>query len=194
MYIGRFLVVGPGIGAYRVSSRSFPNRKIIEEGNACQVRPTTGADTTDNPFVSYTCSREVGDALAFGNGSHVDPIADKLELGYPPRDALAMGLLTMDFERDEYDTPRIGAILHDGAHIGVVRRDGITVREVTEPHLVATYERNEPTPYEVDWSSAAEAAREAYRLDFEHPVCALGIIRSGEAFETAIHNGTEEKA
>ena len=30
MYVGRFVVVAPGIGGYRVSSRSFPNRRVRE--------------------------------------------------------------------------------------------------------------------------------------------------------------------
>ena len=29
MYVGRFIVVGPDVSAYRVSSRSFPNRQVV---------------------------------------------------------------------------------------------------------------------------------------------------------------------
>ncbi|WP_299269229.1 IMP cyclohydrolase, partial [Halorientalis sp.] len=29
MYVGRFVVVAPDRAAYRVSSRSFPNRRIV---------------------------------------------------------------------------------------------------------------------------------------------------------------------
>ncbi|MFB6220721.1 MAG: IMP cyclohydrolase, partial [Halolamina sp.] len=62
MYLGRFLVVAPGLAAYRVSSRSFPNRKTVERDGAVTVLPTADADPTDNPYVSYNCVRGVEDA------------------------------------------------------------------------------------------------------------------------------------
>lgn len=110
MYVGRFVVVAPGIGAYRVSSRSFPNRRVTDRDGRLTVGPTPDAPETDNPYVSYNCARAVrtptDEPLAVvGNGSHVDPIAEKLELGYPARDALATPLLALDFEKDDYDTP-----------------------------------------------------------------------------------------
>ena len=40
MYVGRFVVVAPGIGAYRVSSRSFPNRRVLDRDGALTVGPT----------------------------------------------------------------------------------------------------------------------------------------------------------
>jgi len=131
MYVGRFVVVAPGTGAYRVSSRSFPNRRVIDRDGTLTVGPTPDAPETDNPYVSYNCARAVdaptGDALAVvGNGSHVDPIAEKLERGYPARDALATALLALDFEKDDYDTPRIaGVVESDTATIGTVRRDAL---------------------------------------------------------------------
>jgi IMP cyclohydrolase len=189
MYVGRFLVVGPGVGAYRVSSRSFPNRKIIERNGTLTVVPTAEADETDNPYVSYNCVRSVGEQAVIGNGSHVDPVAEKLALGYPARDALALALLALDFEKDDYDTPRIAGVVGDASLIGIVRRDGLLVREVTEPTLVATYEKDSPEPTDFDAESAAEAARAVYDADFEHPVCAAGVARVDNEFETAIENG-----
>ena len=53
MYVGRFLVVGPEVGAYRVSSRSFPNRQVTARDNALTVGPTEDAPETDNPYVAY---------------------------------------------------------------------------------------------------------------------------------------------
>ncbi len=104
MYVGRFVVVGPEVGAYRVSSRSFPNRELTARDEALTVGPTEDAPETDNPYVSYNCLQVVetptGETAAFGNGSHVDPIAEKLELGYPARDALAESLLALDYEKD----------------------------------------------------------------------------------------------
>jgi IMP cyclohydrolase len=189
MYVGRFLVVGPEVGAYRVSSRSFPNRKIIEREGTLTVVPTAEADETDNPYVSYNCIRPVEERVVIGNGSHTDPIAEKLTLGYPARDALALSLLALDFEKDDYDTPRIAGIVGEESYVGIVRRDGLLVREVTEPTLVATYEKDSPEPTEFDAESASAAADAAYDADFEHPVCAAGVARTGDGFETAIENG-----
>jgi len=195
MYVGRFVVVGPEVGAYRVSSRSFPNRELTAREGALTVGPTADAPETDNPYVSYNCLRVVdtptGETAAFGNGSHVDPIAEKLEVGYPARDALAESLLALDYEKDDYDTPRIAATIGgDGeALIGTVRKDALLVETVEEPTLVATYEKNAPEAFAFEADSAAAAASEAYDLEFEHAVCAAGVARTDDGFETAIENG-----
>jgi IMP cyclohydrolase len=194
MYVGRLLVAAPGIGAYRVSSRSFPNRQIEAREDRLTVGPTAEAPETDNPYVSYNCVREVespaGDPLAaIGNGSHVDPVAEKLELGYPARDALAAPLLALDFEKDDYDTPRIAAVVGaESATVGIVRRDALLVETVEEPTLVATYERDAPEAFAFEASDAASAAREAYDLEFEHAVCAAGVAVGTEGVETGIAN------
>ena len=190
MYVGRFVVVGPGIGAYRVSSRSFPNREIRDRGGMLTVSPTPDAPETDNHYIAYNCAREADGQAVIGNGSHVDPIAEKIELGYPARDALASALLALDFEKDDYDTPRLaGVVDEDDAHVGIVRRDALLVEAVTEPALVATYEKNRPEAFDFDAEAASEAASEAYGLDFEHAVCAAGVeVNSGEV-EFAVENG-----
>jgi IMP cyclohydrolase len=190
MYVGRFVVVGPEVAAYRVSSRSFPNRKIVERESALTVAPTEDAPETDNPYISYNCVRTAGDSAVVGNGSHVDPIAEKLELGYPARDALAESLLALDYEKDDYDTPRIAGVVGDeGAFVGIVRKDALLVREVEEPTLVATYEKDAPESFDFSAETAAEAASEAYGLDFEHRVCAAGVARTDDGFEFAVENG-----
>ncbi|WP_312910803.1 IMP cyclohydrolase [Natronosalvus caseinilyticus] len=195
MYVGRFVVVGPDAGAYRVSSRSFPNRQITAREDALTVGPTPDAPETDNPYVAYNCLRVVetptGETVAFGNGSHVDPIAEKLELGYPARDALATALLALDFEKDDYDTPRIAATIDaDGeALIATVRRDALLVETVEEPTLVATYEKNTPEVFEFEPTDALDAASEVLEAEFEYAVCAAGVVRTDEGFETAIDNG-----
>jgi len=198
MYVGRFVVVAPGVGAYRVSSRSFPNRRIVERGaGTLTVGPTPDAPETDNPYVAYNCVRVVEDAAGgeravVGNGSHVDPIAEKLEMGYPARDALASALLALDFEKDDYDTPRIaGVVEEETAHVGTVRRDALLVREVDESTLVATYERDAPEPFDLAAEDAAGAAAEAYEADFEHPVCAAGVSVAGGEVSVAIENGPD---
>ena len=190
MYIGRFVVVGPGVAAYRVSSRSFPNRRIVEREGALTVGPTADAPETDNPYISYNCARVADETAVVGNGSHVDPVAEKLELGYPARDVLAGSLLALDYEKDDYDTPRIaGTIGDEAAFVGIVRKDALLVREVTEPTLVATYEKNAPQSFAFDPDTARQAATAAYDLDFEHAVCAAGVARSDGGFEFAIENG-----
>ena len=195
MYIGRFVVVGPGIGAYRVSSRSFPNRRVVDRDGALTVGPTPDAPETDNPYISYNCARAVdaptGESLAVvGNGSHVDPIAEKLELGYPARDALATPLLALDFEKDDYDTPRIaGVVGAASATIGTVRRDALLVESVSEPTLVATYETDSPEPYELSATDAESAASEVLGADFEHAVCAAGATVDDDGVTLAFDNG-----
>ena len=191
MYVGRFVVIGPEVGAYRVSSRSFPSRRIVEREDALTVVPTEDAAGTDNPYVSYNCVRAVGDAAVIGNGSHVDPIAEKLEMGYPARDALAGSLLALDYEKDDYDTPRIAGVVGEEAYVGTVRRDALLVERVSEPTLVATYERDSPEAFEFDATDAAEAAATAYDLDFEHAVCAVGVARTDEGIETSVRNGAD---
>lgn len=196
MYVGRFIVVGPGIGAYRVSSRSFPNRQITDRDGLLTVGPTPDAPETDNPYVSYNCVRTVngpstdGEVAVVGNGSHVDPIAEKLELGYPPRDALAASLLALDYEKDDYNTPRIaGVVGAETAYIGTVRHDALLVEEVDEPTLVATYEENSPTAYALDATDATHAAKAVYEAEYEHAVCAAGVAVDGDGVTDAIENG-----
>jgi len=203
MYVGRFVVVAPEVGAYRVSSRSFPNRTATgPEVGTVTVGPTADDPESDNPYIAYNCLRVTNRGAVLGNGSHVDPIAEKLALGYPARDALVEPLLAMDFEKDDYDTPRLAGIVGvdpadptapgdgSGAVVGTVRRDALVVESVTEPTLVATYERASPEPFGFDATGAAAAASEAYDLDFEHEVCAVGVAGSaGMGFRTAIRNG-----
>jgi len=190
MYVGRFVVAGPGIGAYRVSSRSFPNREIRGRSGMLTVSPTPDAPETDNPYIAYNCAREADGRAVIGNGSHVDPITEKVDLGYPPRDALASALLALDFEKDDYDTPRLAALIEeDCGHVGIVRRDALLVEEVTEPTLVATYEKDSPEAFGFGAESAREAAHEAYGLDFEHAVCAAGVAVGDGDVRFAVENG-----
>ncbi|MFB6297954.1 MAG: IMP cyclohydrolase [Salinirussus sp.] len=209
MYVGRCLVVAPAVGAYRVSSRSFPNRRAVEREGVVTVEPTPEAPETTNPYVSYNCLRRTGRGAVIGNGSHVDPIAEKLARGTPARDAVAGPLAALDFEKDDYDTPRIAGIvgLRDdpvlggtrsgndtgsedgsGAVVGIVRRDALLVRAVEEPTLVATYGIDEPEAFDLEATDAAGAARELYDHEFEHGICAVGVTPTGAGFETAVVN------
>lgn len=193
MYVGRFIVVAPDRAAYRVSSRSFPNRHIIEREGALTVAPTPDAPETDNPYISYNClgTTEDGEQAVIGNGTQVDPIVEKLDLGYPARDALVESLLALDYEKDDYDTPRIAGVV-DGtgeSYIGIVRRDAVLVEAIEEPTLVATYEKDSPESIELEASDAEGMAEELYDLEFEHPVCAAAVTHTDAGFETGYDNG-----
>jgi IMP cyclohydrolase len=196
MYVGRFVVVGPGVAAYRVSSRSFPNRRVRERDGVLTVGPTEDAPETDNPYIAYDCVRladhPAGPMVVVGNGSHVDPITEKIELGYPARDALALSLLALDFEKDDYDTPRVAGVASPaGAYVATVRRDALRVEAADEPTLVATYEKDDPETFDLSADTAAAAARELYDLDLEHPVCAAAATVDEDSVETALYNGEE---
>jgi IMP cyclohydrolase len=191
MYIGRFVIVAPDFGAYRVSSRSFPNRRIVDRDGTLTVAPTPDAPENDNPYVSYNCVREGGDGVVVGNGSHVDPIAEKLDLGYPARDALASALLALDYEKGDYDTPRVAGVVGEESYVGIVRRDALLGDSVDEPTLVATYEEDAPTPIEFAADASedpTDIARRAYDLAYEHAVCAAGVTYGGGECDVGIYN------
>jgi IMP cyclohydrolase len=191
MYVGRFLVVAPDRAAYRVSSRSFPNRRVVERDGTLTVAPTADAPETDNPYVSYNCVRTTadGEAAVVGNGTQVDPIVEKLELGYPARDALAETLLALDYEKDNYDTPRIAGVVGEESHVGIVRRDALLVHAVEAPTLVATYEKARPEAVDLEATDPEAMACELYDHEFEHPVCAAAVTRVDDNFETGFYNG-----
>ncbi|ELZ31185.1 IMP cyclohydrolase [Halogeometricum pallidum JCM 14848] len=191
MYVGRFIVVGPDFGAYRVSSRSFPNRRVVERDGVLTVAPTPDAPESDNPYISYNCVREGGDGVVVGNGSHVDPVAEKLDIGYPARDALAESLLALDYEKDDYDTPRIAGVVGEDSYVGIVRKDALLVRPVEEdPLLVATYEEDDPAPVTFDGSgSPADIAERAHGMAYEHAVCAAGVTYDDGDVDVGFYNG-----
>ena len=194
MYVGRFLVVAPDRAAYRVSSRSFPNREVVDRKGRLTVAPTDDAPETDNPYISYNCLRTTADGTAavVGNGTQVDPIVEKLEAGYPPRDALAETLLALDYEKDDYDTPRVAGVVGADNYVGVVRRDALLVRAVEEPTLVATYEKDRPEAVDLEATDPEGMAREVYGFDLEHPVCAAAVAATADGFETGFYNGPEK--
>ena len=191
MYVGRFVIVAPDRAAYRVSSRSFPNRRVVERDGTLTVAPTADAPETDNPYISYNCVRTTadGEAAVVGNGTQVDPIVEKLELGYPARDALAETLLALDYEKDDYDTPRITGVVGEESYVGIVRRDALLVHAVEAPTLVATYEKDRPEAVDLEATDPEAMARELYDREFEHPVCAAAVARADDNFETGFYNG-----
>jgi len=194
MYIGRFVIVGRTQAGewylgYRVSSRSYPNRRIVVQGDRAAVLPTADAPPSDNPYISYHCLRQAGEVAIVANGSHVDPAIDKVGLGYPLRDALALSLLAMDYEHDQLNTPRIAAGADraaDAGYLAIVAEDRLAVERVAvspgEALLIATYERTAPTPIALAGQGADDLAAAIYTCEYERPVAALAVLlRDGGA-------------
>jgi IMP cyclohydrolase len=140
--------------AYRVSSRSFPNRRAVVRGDAVSIIPKPGheSDVEKNPYIAYNCARIVcdGGVAVVTNGSQTDPISEKVAAGMSPRDALVLSLLALDYEHDDYNTPRICAVadkVTESAWLGVVREDGLNVARMSlDPghfRYVATYEESD---------------------------------------------------
>jgi len=186
MYIGRFVLAGrtpsgrPFLG-YRVSSRSFPNRRIVLTPDAAIVLPTTGAPASDNPYIAYNCMRTHGTTTVVANGSHVDPIIEKVAAGYPLRDALTLSLFALDYEHDSYNTPRIAAAWGpDLAFLAIITPTMLAVQSV-EPlagtaMLISTYELIEPTQIEVVGETPQDLAMAIHTLPYEHPVASLATL------------------
>ncbi len=208
MYLGRIVAIGMtkdgnNCAMYRVSSRSFPNREARLHNHQVAIMPRPGfeGDLQKNPYITYNCVRLAGEYAVVSNGSHTDPIAEKVAMGMPVRDAMALGLLAMDFEKDAFDTPRIVAAVHRTQPIGflgIVRRDAVLVREFKlEPgkaYYISTYEHNFPCESFCDakFDAADADAAVQYIIDggvfagFEHPVTsAAAITGAGNDFVMA---------
>ena len=209
MYVGRIVAVGrnrEGRAAvlYRVSSRSFPNR-LAQAGPAEALilpRPGHEGDMRKNPYIAYRCGRIVGDVAVLTNGSQTDAIAEKIASGMTIRDALASVLLALDYEKDDYCTPRIAAVMRaqsETGWLGVVRRDGVEVREVPLPPgrlaYLATYEINSIDPARTDAFDIASAEAGARHVvdggvfaTLTHPVTSVCALQSAAGFTLAAHN------
>ncbi|OGV50548.1 MAG: IMP cyclohydrolase [Lentisphaerae bacterium GWF2_52_8] len=210
MYIGRIVAIGAtpaGQSAtmYRVSSRSFPNREAKIAGRTVSIMPRPGfeGDLAKNPYIAYNCIRLAGDIALATNGSHTDPVIEKIEMGMPVRDALALSLLALDYEKDSYCTPRIAAAVSLSKPIGwlaIVRKDAIHVNEFElragQLFYVATYEHNTPCRHYIDDDFRADGAPAACLhvikggifADFENPVTAASAVAKNGAFELAVAN------
>ena len=104
-------------------------------------------------------------------------------------------LLAMDYEKDDYNTPRIaGAIGLDGeGFVGIVRDDGIEVIKVNkgETYYVSTYEHNSPRAVEFEATNAGEAADYIYGegsfAEFTNPVTSCAVFGK-DGWEIAFKN------
>ncbi|MBN1236560.1 MAG: IMP cyclohydrolase [Methanotrichaceae archaeon] len=201
MYVGRIVVVGRSQGrsfvAYRVSSRSFPNRRAEVRGKSILVSPLDPTDLAKNPYIAYNCIRVQGDIAVVTNGTHTDMILERIEDGQKPLEALATSLLAYGYERDELDTPRIaGAVRGDRAWLGIAKRDEYRAKELQledgQGFLVATYEKTDFEGTTLGGSSAGEIARLAFDLPLERPVCAAAALApsegQGSEYDLAVYN------
>ena len=209
MYVGRIVAIGTTASGriaamYRVSSRSFPNRqaKILEDKVSIIPKDGFETDIHKNPYIAYNCLRLTGDYAVTTNGSHTDPITDKLGAGMNMRDALVTVLHALDYEHDSYNTPRIAAIVRKGCdkgYLGIVRHDALLVQEFDmlpgKAYYVCTYEHNVPCRHYVDeqFDVAAAAGACEYVLgkgvfaDLERPVSAACALASDTGtFDVAV--------
>jgi IMP cyclohydrolase len=209
MYVGRIVAIGcskagRAVAMYRVSSRSFPNRhaKVLDGVVSILPKPGFEADIHQNPYIAYNCLRLADSYAVATNGSHTDPIAEKVSAGVPVRDALASVLLALDYEHDKLNTPRLAAVVHGRARtgfLGIVRHDALLVREFAlvpgVAHYVCTYEHNAPgEPYRDQAFDAANAtAACSYVLgqgvfaDLERPItAACACATAAGSFEIAV--------
>jgi IMP cyclohydrolase len=201
MYVGRIVIVGQASGrsfvAYRVSSRSFPNRRAEIRKKSILVSPIDPADLALNPYIAYNCIRVADDVAVVANGTQADMILERIADGQKPGDAIALSLVAYGYERDELDTPRIaGAVCGEKGWLGIAKRDEFRVKEFTlaetRAFLVATYEKTNFEAVSFGGKNAVEIAQKAYDLSFERPVCAAAAMASvtvpGNGFDLAVYN------
>ncbi len=200
MYLGRILALGMNTEgnpfvAYRVSSRHFPNRQVKVFSNEAAIIPKEGFETDifENAYIAYNCIRIVDDLIVVSNGSHTDVIADKLAVGMNIRDALAYSLLTMDYEKDDYNTPRIAGVVTSSsaegeyeAYIGIVTDSKIRVEklEYGTAAYISVYECQEPHIVEFKAGNSEDAAHyifdEGEFAEFENPVNSVASVFDGQ--------------
>ena len=200
MYLGRILALGMNTEgkpfvAYRVSSRHFPNRQVKLFDNEAAIIPKEGFETDifENAYIAYNCIRIVDDLIIVSNGSHTDIIADKISVGMNIRDALAYSLLTMDYEKDDYNTPRIAGVVTSSdkkdeycCYNGIVSDKKLLVEEVPygKAAFISTYGSQVPDPVDFDAKTSTEAAKfifdEGTFANYEKPVTSCATVFDGE--------------
>lgn len=210
MYVGRIVSAGLTNSnrlclMYRVSSRSFPNRVIKDIKGALAVIPSHGSETDiyQNPYISYNCLRHNSEFAVVGNGTHTDPIFEKLESGMSIRDSLTSVLFGMDYEHDDYSTPRIAAAVCKSSKslaLGIIRKDGIEIEVFNlkpgEYRFVSTYETNkiltEFGGIDLNAQNPKDAAQFIINggkfFEFEKPVSSAAAVEDVTGFEISYIN------
>ncbi|MDR2623318.1 MAG: IMP cyclohydrolase [Methanobrevibacter sp.] len=196
MYLGRILAVGMSkedepFLAYRVSSRSFPNRRTKISKKTASIVPKEGheKDIFENPYIAYNCLKIVDVIAVMTNGSHTDVIADKINSGMNLKDALTLSLFTMDYEKDKYNTPRIAGVVNPDeyeAYIGIITHEKILVEKVEygTAKFISTYQQQCPKSVEFPVESSKDVAEFIFNKgefkNFTNPVSSVGTIYNGE--------------
>ncbi|MDR1820186.1 MAG: IMP cyclohydrolase [Methanobrevibacter sp.] len=196
MYLGRILALGVSkkekpFVAYRVSSRSFPNRRVKVSDKSASIIPKKGykTDIFENPYIAYNCLRIVDNVAVITNGSHTDVIADKINSKMNLKDALTLSLFTMDYEKDEYNTPRIAGVINPEeyeSYIGIVTHEKILVEKIEygTAKFISTYQQQNPKgtdfPVETSKDLAEFIFDKGEFKNFTNPVSSVGAIYDGE--------------
>ncbi|MDR3292138.1 MAG: IMP cyclohydrolase [Methanobrevibacter sp.] len=192
MYLGRILAIGmskenkPFI-AYRVSSRSFPNRRVNVSKTTASIIPKEGyeKDIFENPYIAYNCLKIVDNIGVITNGSHTDIIADKINSKMNLKDALTLSLFAMDYEKDDFNTPRIAGVVNPDeyeAYIGIVTHEKILVEKIDYgvAKFISTYEQQTPKLVEFPVENSKDLAEFIFNKgefkNFTNPVSSIGSI------------------
>ncbi len=205
MYVGRIVAIGRTVdgrmvAAYRVSSRSFPNRTAKIFGQSVQIAPIAGSpdETSDSPYIAYECLVWNSRFAVVSNGTHTRPIFERLKAGNAPRDAIAGVLIGLDREFDEHDTPRIRGLFdaeRDTLWLGSITADSLSIMPLElEPGRLAyitTYGFPLPSAAQCDRAFKAESAdaicehitQHSIFADFEKPVCSAAAVLSANGIE-----------
>jgi len=214
MYVGRIAAIGRTrddrlVAMYRVSSRSFPNRQSKQIGQAVAIVPKEGfeSDIYKNPYIAYNCLRLVDNYAVATNGTQTDPIAEKLQAGMNMRDAMACVLHGVDYEHDDYNTPRIAAVVDKNTRsgaLGIVRHDALLVQyfdlQPGRAFYVATYEHNYPSEQFTDPDFNVTGPEQAcdYILsqgvfaDLERPISAACAYETDTGYAVAYKDAVSE--
>ncbi len=191
-YTGRTLGIGLMKGKpftfYLLCSRSFPERRAVVRENAVYIENLT---KTDNPYVSYPVVRLLDDYAVVTNGLQTDFIAQALEWESPKK-ALVHVLDALDYERDNYSTPRIAGIIGTGGKgwLGFAGRDEFWVKTLElkdgKAFITATYNLNFAELDFPAFSTAEELARNAMGLPFENKVLTVGVVGEKKGWGLAV--------
>ncbi|TBG96003.1 IMP cyclohydrolase [Rhizobium leguminosarum] len=207
MYVGRIVGVGRTregslTAAYRVSSRSFPDRSAERTGNSIRIVPRAGsADAaSDSPYIAYECLVWNERFGVVSNGTHTRPIFERLKAANTVRDATVSVLAGLDREFDQHDTPRICGVIdlvEDRMWLGSITATGLTVMPIHvadgQMAYVTTYEFPMPSREQVDTLFDAENAQKSCEYiitrsvfaAFDKPICATSLVASGTTIDVA---------
>lgn len=210
MYVGRIVCAGRTLGgslalAYRVSSRSFPNRNAVQLGRSVQIVPRSGSPDalSDSPYIAYECLVWNERFAVASNGAHTRPIFERLQAGNAPRDAILSVLAGLDREFDGYDTPRICSLFDTATNalwFGSVTATALAVVPIEvergEMAYVTTYGFPLPLTSQVDSNFGAASAedicghitRSSVFADFEKPICSAAVVTTDSDTRVATLN------